>query len=525
MQLPPSAVAGPPPRKGVPVSQRHATLLLWIGILAAGGSGCYAARLRTARTGRTSSSPQTTNLINNVQVPAKVKARDVDVSTRLTAVNNSGALGVNKSMLSKAHKSATKTPSFMLMLDNYKFVQYTAPFTLDGQELPVIYDTGSFEIIVLSDLCKDCDVTVPVYSSKKSDTFKPGSRDIKTHYFGSGAVTSKQGLETVHIGEESSPLSVVDMPFWQVLEHHVGNWGRQAQFSGIVGLGHTDRVPIHEDEDSNPDKVLLERAGVQEFAFCLERTRSIPHTEYYNAPGWLVFGPEVANMKNEPGFRTVPVVGEKHWGVKLSNFAPGVAKFDPCVPSCGAIVDSGTSLIAADEKVIRALEPLFEAVEEDCSNIDQLPDLVFDLDGKRFVLPPAAYVMEVEQLRTPTKLAVVNMLVNVRPSREKTCVPAFAQLDGTTPYGPLIILGMPFLRYYFTVFDRSHPPALHIAPSTTTCEPRYDAEYLFLNNASQNATSMHFGPHSPEDFLPTPADLDAVRIPHWARNMHGNVTI
>eukprot|EP00747_Dinoflagellata_sp_TGD_P030333 gnl/TRDRNA2_/TRDRNA2_134556_c0_seq1.p1 gnl/TRDRNA2_/TRDRNA2_134556_c0~~gnl/TRDRNA2_/TRDRNA2_134556_c0_seq1.p1 ORF type:complete len:524 (-),score=57.04 gnl/TRDRNA2_/TRDRNA2_134556_c0_seq1:84-1655(-) len=523
MQLPPSAVVGPPPRQGVPVSPRYAALFLWIGILTECGSGCFGARLRAARTRSTWGSLQTTSVKHSVL--ASTEAKDMNVSGRLVELNNSRDVTVNVSASAVRRKTITTTPTFILKLENYRFVQYTAPFTLDGQELPVIYDTGSFEIIVLSDLCKECDVTVPVYSAKKSDTFKPGSRKVKTHYFGSGPVTSKQGLETVHIGEESSPLSVVDMPFWQVIEHDIEVWNRQAQFSGIVGLGHTDRVPMHEDDGSKPDKVLLERAGVQEFAICLERTRATPHTEDHNAPGWLEFGPDIANMKYEPGFRTVPVVGEIHWGVKLSNFAPGVAKFDPCDPSCGAIVDSGTSLIAADEKVIRALEPLFEAVEEDCSNIDELPDLVFDLDGKRFVLPPAAYVMEVEQLRTPTKLAVVNMLVNVRPSREKTCVPAFAQLDGTTPYGPLIILGMPFLRYYFTVFDRSHPPALHIAPSTTTCEPRYDAEYLFLNNASQNATSMHFGPHSPEDFLPTPADLDAVRIPHWARNMHGNVTI
>lgn len=58
------------------------------------------------------------------------------------------------SFLVQGHRSYPN--DVRLRLNNYKNIQYIGTFTVGGQELPVIYDTGSFEIIVLSDLCKDC---------------------------------------------------------------------------------------------------------------------------------------------------------------------------------------------------------------------------------------------------------------------------------------------------------------------------------------------------------------------------------
>merc|ERR1719316_1580470 len=65
-------------------------------------------------------------------------------------------------------------PAYKLRLNNYMNVQYYADFTIGGQTIPAIYDTGSFEIIVLSTYCTSCEVSVPVYDSDSSGSFQRG---------------------------------------------------------------------------------------------------------------------------------------------------------------------------------------------------------------------------------------------------------------------------------------------------------------------------------------------------------------
>merc|ERR1719247_3402581 len=68
----------------------------------------------------------------------------------------------------------------------------------------------------------------------------------------------------------------------------------------------------------------------------------------------------------------------------------------PCSGSgSAAIVDSGTSLIAAPGIALMQLSEQIEPIQEDCSNIDKLPGLHFVIGGKAFTLPPQAYVMRI----------------------------------------------------------------------------------------------------------------------------------
>merc|ERR1719321_1805557 len=63
---------------------------------------------------------------------------------------------------------------------------------------------------------------------------------------------------------------------------------------------------------------------------------------------------------------------------------------------CAAIVDSGTSLIAAPGAALMQLSEMVGPINEDCSNLKELPTLHFTLgDGRSFTLPPGAYVMRI----------------------------------------------------------------------------------------------------------------------------------
>merc|ERR1719282_2009545 len=76
---------------------------------------------------------------------------------------------------------------------------------------------------------------------------------------------------------------------------------------------------------------------------------------------------------------------------------PGYTGSNPCSPSCGVIVDSGTSLLAVPPSaagIVRALENI---VKPDCSNLDALPSISMKLGDVQIFLPGSSYVMMVKQ--------------------------------------------------------------------------------------------------------------------------------
>lgn len=377
------------------------------------------------------------------------------------------------------------TSDYKMELKNFQNVQYFGKFTVGGQELPVIYDTGSFEIIVLSTLCTNCEKGPAMYNPKLSMTFAEGDRLVAQHVFGSGPVTSQKGLETCQVGASSSPLKATSMPFWQVLDHDIDVWDKYSEFSGIVGLGHSAHTPEmqgqnHTGEALPQDDVLLERLGINAFSICLERGTGTPS-------GWLTAGPSVEHAGQSSIYRHVPVVGQIHWGVQMTSLqAGGLEATDACSPSCAAIIDSGTSLIAAPGAAFHALAPVFEMIKKDCSNLDDLPDITFNLGPERFVLPPAIYVLQLTFYSEKPQSVWEAMFKPPELVEHTECVPGFMQMDKLTAnYGPVWILGMPFLRYYHTTFQRD-PKTVHIAFADASCQPTASAPSIFTRLPGQS---------------------------------------
>jgi len=409
------------------------------------------------------------------------------------------------------------TTDVNLELKNFQNVQYMGDFYIGGQDLPVIYDTGSFEVIVLSDLCKKCETQGPMYSSSKSTSFSDGSKLVAQHTFGSGPVLSKKALETVHVGTSSSPLVATSMPFWQVMDHDIDVWDKYSKFSGIIGLGHSATTPAMESDDSDrtygKDESLLEAVGVTAFSICLERSAGTP-------AGWLIMGPTAESARYDAKFRHVPVVGDIHWAVLMTHLgAGGQESHDACNPSCAAIVDSGTSLIAAPTSALQALAPILSKIDPECKNLDTLPDITFNLGQESFTLPPAIYVIKVtgyveerqevwDAMFGPPKLKAVTQ-----------CVPAFMEINMMAKeHGPVWILGMPFLRFYYTVFQRD-PKSLHIAYATAECNPSGDpaAIYSFTGNMTTTIFANTTGTtHASVESQLSTVNPSWARVPAWA---------
>jgi len=366
---------------------------------------------------------------------------------------------------------------YKLTLSNYKGVQYFAPITLNDQVMQAVYDTGSFEIMAMSKACTACKIppTLIKYDNT-STTFVKGPGPMVNHHFAGGLVVGRKDAETVHIGDASKSFNIQGMPFWQIFHTKMAVWlGNKARFNAIVGLGHRTSAPGAADQAT-----ILERTTTNRFAVCLQKGAANPGYIYFNPASTATF----TATSGSGIYRRLPVIGSNHWAVKMNEASTPTAKACVAPQACIAIIDSGTSLIGVPPIAVPMVMGLVKIIKQDCSNIDQLPNLVFNLGGHNFALPGSAYVIRFKISDTVTK-----------------CLPAFTDFKMSSAQGAIWILGMPFLRHFYTVFDRTQP-AIYVADQGANCEP-----------VAQNSTANFFNkPHQEPAF----ADTSEAVLPSWA---------
>eukprot|EP00933_Yihiella_yeosuensis_P020516 TRINITY_DN1642_c0_g1_i6.p1 TRINITY_DN1642_c0_g1~~TRINITY_DN1642_c0_g1_i6.p1 ORF type:complete len:467 (-),score=87.81 TRINITY_DN1642_c0_g1_i6:164-1564(-) len=334
-------------------------------------------------------------------------------------------------------------------LRNFNNVQYAGDFTIGRQTIPVIYDTGSFETIALSTECTDCPPTLAKFNEDDSNTFEKGPKK-GFHKYVSGWIKTQEGYDDLRLGSSASnPYVAKDMTMWMVQEHTMAFWkNERAIFSGIVGLSHVEKLLINYSGDNDDRRSLLKQMKIAAFGLCLKRG--------WGEKGQLDFGFTGHQMKHRhPGaFTTVNVHGA-HWGVRLSEIdIEGHDTKAHCKPHCTAMIDSGTSLLGIPTALRPTFMKLMAKVQTSCEGIDKLPEIEFRIGGKQITLPPKAWVHKGKTF-----------------AGMETCKGAFTFVDSAKhgALGDTFILGMPFLRYHYTVFDRKENQ-IHIANANDNCE-------------------------------------------------------
>mmetsp|Transcript_77109 Transcript_77109/g.239588 ORF Transcript_77109/g.239588 Transcript_77109/m.239588 type:complete len:174 (-) Transcript_77109:77-598(-) len=170
------------------------------------------------------------------------------------------------------------------------------------------------------------------------------------------------------------------------------------------------------------------------------------------------------------------------------------------------MLDSGTSLLAVPPAVLDSVNEAMKDLRDDCSNLQVLPSLAFELGGARFSLPPEAYVAEIVG-DVPTYLH----LPARRARREQQCQVMLMKTQSSSSAGPMWILGAPFFRKYYTTFDlgeKQEDRAFYIAPhASDDCVPvtaaaassarsreirRVSGERIVLSLTAQRASSKMF---------------------------------
>lgn len=375
------------------------------------------------------------------------------------------------------------------VLHNYQNVQYYADFLIGGQSIKGIFDTGSFELLVRSTRCAGCAHPTNPYDHKKSSTYeKNGS--VARHVFGSGPCETLMGYEEVQVG----PMSENRQAFWEITSHQIPVLDF-AKFAAIVGIGPNFAY-------GNTEQTLLMSYGVDEFSVCLQKPSG--------SDGYLTWGPIASKATKKAAFTSVPVVGEHHWVTHMTDVRFGDGKGAACSGNtpCAAIIDSGTSLIAAPGIALMQLSEMVGPINEDCSNLKELPTLHFSLGkGEEFTLPPAAYVMRIHGAVMEAQSVWDLLFFKPKIRKVNMCMPAFMQLDMMSQFGPVWILGMPFFRYYHSSFDRKNKQ-MHFATAGPHCTPEpYKTQKV--NGTAFIATRTYSG----MDFEPNDVDIASLVPP------------
>jgi len=396
-------------------------------------------------------------------------------------------------------------------MSNYMDMQYFATISVGGQEITGIVDTGSFELVVFETHCMNCGIAAK-YNKFRARNHHKG-RVKRGLFYGSGDIYAAEAFDMVAFGPNE-----INQSFWEAYEAFMPVLA-QAHFQSIIGVGPPEMPPAEAWKKSLTDvkdisntltsgrdletwqlvkvkndtdfaveistqPTMLTNFGVTMFSVCLE---SKP-----GSPGYFIWGDDSAT-KMPKAFKRIPVLGRHTWTVSMKNvrLTPrSVSAKEPigisCELGCGAIVDSGTSLLMVPASVVAKLEDALYNLEADCTNMKDLPDIAFNLGGHTFSLPPDAYLAEVESV--PASMAAFARIRTLTP-KYGDCQLSVMESYSTTDWGPLWILGMPFFRKYYTTFHvgRNHDDrALLVAPASADCYPSDSAEPVLARAESRD---------------------------------------
>mmetsp|Transcript_2066 Transcript_2066/g.6243 ORF Transcript_2066/g.6243 Transcript_2066/m.6243 type:complete len:451 (-) Transcript_2066:11-1363(-) len=302
-----------------------------------------------------------------------------------------------------------------------------------AQRLRLVFDTGSGNLVVPSTECEDVacrshtrfdanlSETSAVVASADSDPADAGAghkrvRETVTITFGTGEITGAFLRDSVCMGDVCTRMNIIaatkesDEPF------------KDVPFDGILGLGFKD---LSMGEKFNIVDDLTDSAQLPHGTFAVYLTD--------DGNSEITFGgyrPEVLASD----ILWSPVVRQSYWQVAVEDITFDGADTGLCGASgCQVAVDTGTSMLAGPSDLVDKLSNRLSP-KEDCSNFESLPKLGFRIGDRILNLSPDDYM----------------------DKGTGECSFSLMSLDVPPPKGPLFIFGDPFLRKYYTVYDRKN---------------------------------------------------------------------
>jgi cathepsin D len=313
--------------------------------------------------------------------------------------------------------------------------EYYGQIEVGDQSFLVVFDTGSGNLLLPSVQCSDeaCtshkrfdstkskSATQIAFADQPDKKVQPdGDRDVVTITFGTGETSGVFVKDRICVGDICAngdfvaATSESDEPFSLV------------PFDGILGLA----LP----QMSEGDRFNLVDCMIQQKVLKLNL-----FSVFFGATdaeqSEISFGEfKKERMLSAPLWANVTTPG--YWQVAMADITLNGTHQKLCGKNgCQVAVDTGTSLLAGPSDIINTLIDTID-VATDCANYAQLPKLGFVVNGEPLELDPEDYVD--------------------KDTEGHECSVGLMTLDVPPPKGPLFIFGDPFLRKFYTIFDREN---------------------------------------------------------------------
>ena len=345
----------------------------------------------------------------------------------------------------RLHSKLGATPD-VPMLNALAYGMYLGNVSIGtpAQTFRVVMDTGSSNLWVPDSTCTDyvhspsCEVQKKFYN-ESSSTFEntcPVKECVLLLPYGSGTVLGAISTETVSVGGLTLPKT----PFGRVFEEPgpLSEWGAP-MFDGILGLAYPFlAMPLLSNLPSPFDE-MMSRNLVPEPLFSVYLSSGENDTSSYVHFGEIPTSNYAGALLTVPQDPIQPLLG--YWCVSV-NAIKVDGHVQPSTSGIIGVVDTGTSLIAGPPDVVNPIIAQINATTN-CSNVAHLPNISFTIaigEGQErdFVLTPEQYTYRVS-------------FADGTPDQCECGLFAFNAGEGLLP---LWILGDPFIRSYFTVFNR-----------------------------------------------------------------------
>lgn len=298
----------------------------------------------------------------------------------------------------------------------YGEVQIGSP----AQTFKVIYDTGSSNFWVPSAKCTNCKADGVKYDSTKSTSYKANGQTFFMAY-GSGMCKGVLSDDTMQMGS----AEIASFSFGEVTSEAASFLGKK--FDGILGMG---RQGSAIGQVQMPMDMLMKQGKIKENKFCMYLT-----SDGQDGSTLTLGGADSSFYTGD--FSYAPLM-DFDWSVKASDVKVAGSSVASCSGkyACQMIIDTGTDVVTGPPKDVQPMLDKIGNVTADCSNTKSLPTLTFSMNGKDFDLGPDFYVKRHKD-----------------NSGKVTCSLGVQAMDVG---GPIWILGDPFLRKYYTMWDEDN---------------------------------------------------------------------
>uniref|UniRef100_A0A670ZBA4 pepsin A n=1 Tax=Pseudonaja textilis TaxID=8673 RepID=A0A670ZBA4_PSETE len=281
-------------------------------------------------------------------------------------------------------------------LQNYLDNEYIGTISIGTppQQFIVIFDTGSSNLWVPS-VCLQTYVPMDLYNISPCSSAQVGSIDVTNQIFG-------------------------------LSQTEPGSFLYYAPFDGILGLAY----PRLSASGATPvfDNMMSEGLVSQDLF-------SVFLSSDGQQGSFVMFG-GIDSSYYTGSLNWVPLSAELYWQITLDSITVN-GQTIACSGGCQAIVDTGTSLLVGPPNGIANIQNFIGGSQDsngqviNCNAINELPDIVFTINGIQYPVPASAYIRQYQSY----------------------CMSGFENIAFQSD---LWILGDIFIRQYYCVFDRAN---------------------------------------------------------------------